>query len=80
MLGLDKLNLSENSVSHYGLSENCKSGLTNLSVWVILKDNQGTMWFGTFYGGLNYFNPKSISFSYNDFGTHYLGNGYPIIG
>ena len=80
MLGLDKLNLSENTVSHYGLSENGKSGLTNLSVWVIMKDNQGTMWFGTFYGGLNYFNPNSISFSYNDFGTHYLGNGYPIIG
>lgn len=80
MLGLDEINRASNSLRHYGLSENGKSALSNLSVWVILKDNQGTIWFGTYYGGLDYINTKSVSFAYNDFGTHYSGNGYPIIG
>ena len=32
------------------------------SIRSILKDNQGGMWIGTFYGGLNYYHPLAPSF------------------
>lgn len=33
-------------------------GLTHSSIWCIVKDNQGTLWLGTYFGGVNYFNPE----------------------
>ncbi len=33
-------------------------GLSNSSIWSIIKDQQGTLWIGTYFGGVNYFNPE----------------------
>lgn len=32
--------------------------LTHSSIWCIVKDAQGTLWLGTYFGGVNYFNPE----------------------
>ena len=34
-----------------------KEGLSNNRIWTILGDSQGNMWFGTWGGGVNIFNP-----------------------
>lgn len=37
---------------------NNPESLTHSSIWCIVKDQQGTLWMGTYFGGVNYFNPE----------------------
>lgn len=34
-----------------------KSGLSHSSIWSLYCDHQGTIWAGTYFGGINFFNP-----------------------
>lgn len=43
-----------------------------------MKDDQGTMWFGTYYGGLDYYNPHTDIFEYNNLKLGHAGIG-PVI-
>lgn len=46
-------------------AENRPGTLTHSSVFSLYKDRQGTIWIGTYYGGINYFNQtKDIFFYY----------------
>ena len=40
--------------------------LSDCSVWSLYKDVQGTIWVGTYYGGVNYFNPEIKLYNYLD--------------
>ena len=55
--------------------------MTHSSVFPVYKDRQGTIWLGTYYGGVNYFNPETDIF------TVYAANNsrndclnYPFVG
>lgn len=52
------------------------------SVFSLYKDPQGTIWVGTYYGGINYFNTEYDIFSY--YGSNYNKDGqslsFPIVG
>ena len=37
---------------------NNPESLTHSSIWCIVKDQQGSLWMGTYFGGVNYFNPE----------------------
>lgn len=76
--GIDVLNSHEKTVEHIGLSSQGRNGLSNLSVWCLLKDRQGTMWIGSYYGGLDYCTFSPEAFSFENFGLA-GGNGYPVI-
>lgn len=44
-------------------------------IYSILRDREGGLWFGTFYGGVNYFSPVGERFvSYTDGGKGFRGN------
>lgn len=43
---------------------NLPGGLLRSSIFSILKDNQGTIWIGTYYGGVHYYNPEMDIFTY----------------
>lgn len=45
-------------------SENRPGALTHSSVFSLYKDRQGTIWIGTYYGGINYFNQAKDIFYY----------------
>ena len=47
---------SSQTFTRYQKREN---GLSHSSVWSILCDHQGSIWVGTYFGGVNYFNPES---------------------
>lgn len=56
-------------------------GLTHASVWCIVKDPQGTLWMGTYFGGVNYFNPEyEIYTHYKATNTEREGLSSPVIG
>lgn len=78
MQGLNVINPQTDAIRYYGLEKNGSGGLSNLSVWVIMKDDQGTMWFGTYYGGLDYYNPHTDVFRYNNLGLGHAGIG-PVV-
>lgn len=46
------------------LSEDRPGTLTHSSVFSLYKDRQGTIWIGTYYGGINYFNRTKDVFYY----------------
>lgn len=79
--GLDRLNQETGEISHYNSKGyNPANRLSNESVWSLYKDEQGTIWVGTYFGGLNYFNPDI-----NFYNFHHLQNGeflnkpFPVI-
>ena len=52
--------------------------LSNSSIWDIICDPQGTLWIGTYFGGVNYFNPE-----YEIYTRYRAGEGglsSPIVG
>ena len=56
-------------------SDSDASGLSNRFVYPILKDREGSIWVGTYYGGINYYSPYSGMFdkySYNPLDTNSL--------
>lgn len=55
--GLDRLDKSTGELNHY-LANGKPDGLTHSSIWAIIKDKQETIWLGTYFGGVNYFNPE----------------------
>lgn len=78
MLGLNVIDSQTGDIRFYGLKKEGSAGLSNLSVWIIMKDDQGTMWFGTYYGGLDYYNPHTDIFEYNNLKLGHAGIG-PVI-
>ncbi len=78
--GLDKMSVDSETFTHYGAHENSSRQLSNESIWSLMKDSQGTIWAGSYFGGVNYFNPKIDFFIFHD-----LQNGvfrskpFPII-
>lgn len=61
--GLNKIDTLGN-VSYYR-RDILPGSLQHSSIFSLYKDEQGTVWIGTYYGGVHYFNPE------NDIFTHY---------
>lgn len=78
--GLDRLTVESSSFKHYDPSEFGFQRLSNESVWVLYKDKQGTIWVGTYHGGVNYFNPEVNYFTYHDLQKgSFINKPFPII-
>ncbi len=75
--GLNKFDIINSEVNHYGT--NSTNSLYHPSIWSIIKDNQGTIWVATYYGGVNYFNTSKEVFTFTDFTDYNSSIKYPII-
>ena len=78
--GLNKYNPISNRFEVYARNP-LPGSMTHSSVFPVYKDRQGTIWLGTYYGGVNYFNPETDIF------TVYAANNtrndcldYPFVG
>lgn len=56
--GLNRYDKNAHNFQHYTANDTKSGGLTHASIWCIVKDAQGTLWLGTYFGGVNYFNPE----------------------
>lgn len=61
--GLHKLNVKTNTFEQYRNLQSEFVGLGNSSIWSVIKDKHGTIWLGSYFGGVDYFNPESGFFS-----------------
>ena len=66
--GLAIIDTVHGVITHKGAASKDKSGLSNISIWSLLRDKSGTMWIGSYFGGLDYCNFESNVFDFNDFG------------
>lgn len=51
-------------------------GLNHPSIFSLCKDLQGTIWVGSYFGGVNYFTPKQDSFVHYDYDQNATKNQY----
>lgn len=79
--GLNRYDKSTGQFQLYTANDNKPDGLTHSSIWCIVKDEQGTLWLGTYFGGVNYFNPEyEIYTRYKVGDTEKEGLSSPIVG
>jgi len=62
--GLDKLTPENGTIVNYKNQGNKPTDLSHASVYALFKDRQGTIWIGTYYGGINYYNPEANIYTY----------------
>ncbi|MFZ4583122.1 MAG: ligand-binding sensor domain-containing protein, partial [Paludibacter sp.] len=62
--GLCKLNSEKEKFTVFRYERQISHGLSNASVWAIINDAQGTLWIGTYFGGIDLYNPKYSIFNY----------------
>ncbi len=63
--GLDKLTFNAMGMpqfTHFVHKANDPTSLSHNSIYALLQDSQGTLWIGTKGGGLNVFDPETLSF------------------
>ena len=79
--GLNRYERSTGLFENYTPDRTQAEGLTHPSIWCIVKDPQGTLWLGTYFGGVNYFNPEyEIYTRYKASGIEQKGLSSPIVG
>lgn len=77
---MQKYNTLTGEYEHYTQNK-LPGSLTHSSVFSLCRDNQGTIWVGTYYGGVNYFNPEADIFTHYTDNPHYdFCLSYPFIG
>ncbi len=62
--GLCKLSSEKDKFTVFKYERQISHGLSNASVWAIINDIQGTLWIGTYFGGIDLYNPKYSIFNY----------------
>lgn len=78
--GLDRLTVETGEFKHYDSEGYNNRQLSNESVWALIRDNQGTIWAGTYFGGVNYFNPDINFYTFHNLQNGVLLNKpFPVI-
>lgn len=69
MLGLDCLDPVTGKVIRISDVSGSYGGVRNLTIDCMLKDGHGTIWLGSYYAGLSYFNPDNVQFRISHIGS-----------
>lgn len=77
--GLHKLDRKSKLFKVYNRT-NKTGGISNSSVYSLFKDKSGTLWIGTYYGGVNYFHPQMNDFFYFSASDDADGLSHPFAG
>ena len=78
--GLDKMLIDQEYFEHYESGSERMQQLSNESVWSLYKDIQGTIWIGTYFGGVNFFNPEIDFYNFHDLRKGvFFNKPFPVI-
>lgn len=79
-IGLESFDPATNTFNHQYYSD-YKQKTSPISIWCLTKDGQGNIWFGTYFNGLQWFNPDHEVYTwYKPSLVEGEGLSYPIIG
>jgi signal transduction histidine kinase/ligand-binding sensor domain-containing protein/DNA-binding response OmpR family regulator len=79
--GLNRLAPETGRISIYRHTGNKPTELSHNSIHTLYKDKQGTIWIGTYFGGVNYYNPEfNIYTRYYPDNTNHTSLNFPIVG
>jgi len=81
--GLCKLDTDKENekFSLYKYERHVSHGISNHSVWAVINDNQGTIWVGTYFGGIDLFNPRYSVFKFYGGNSNSAGSlSNPVVG
>ena len=73
--GLHKFDIKTHEYRLIQIPENI-GGLTHSSIYSLYKDKQGVIWVGTYWGGVNYCDPKNNNFVFYNYDLTARGNLY----
>lgn len=76
--GLHRYNIGSKQYSLIQIPQYA-GGLNHPSIFALYKDVAGTIWVGSYYGGINYFNPQYDTFVHYDYGKN-INSYYSYIG
>ena len=76
--GLSKIEVASGKVFHYQADPNRVGAMSNRSVTSLYTDKQGTVWVGTYWGGVNFFSPEYQH--YIHFRASDSGLSFPVVG
>lgn len=76
--GLSKIEVSTGKIYHYQADPNRTGAMSNRSVTSLYTDKQGTVWVGTYWGGVNFFSPEYQHFVY--YYASQNGLSFPVVG
>lgn len=76
--GLSKIEIASGKVFHYQAEPNQIGALSNCSITSLYTDRQGTVWVGTYWGGVNFFSPEYQHFAH--FRASDNGLSFPVVG
>ena len=79
--GLFRFDKDSGLKGHYLPVDNLPNSLSHSSIYSLFRDLQGTIWVGTYFGGVNFFNPgKDIFRQYTASSYHPDHLSFPIVG
>lgn len=79
--GLNQFNPQTKQWKQYINNDNISHSLSHSSVFSLYKDEQSTIWVGTYFGGINYFNPEADIFQfYESDSTNPNRLSFPYVG
>lgn len=76
--GLSKIEIATGKIFHYQADPNRVGAMTNRSVTSLFTDKQGTVWVGTYWGGVNFFSPEYQHFAH--YHASDSGLSFPVVG
>ncbi|MCD7973246.1 MAG: ATP-binding protein [Candidatus Azobacteroides sp.] len=79
--GLNRLTPETGTIIISRNINNKPTELSHNSIHTLYKDKQGTIWVGTYFGGVNFYNPESNIYTYYyPEETHFKSVNFPIVG
>jgi signal transduction histidine kinase/ligand-binding sensor domain-containing protein/CheY-like chemotaxis protein len=81
--GLDKIIPESGQIINFRNYGDKPTDLSHTSIYSLYKDMQGTLWIGTYYGGINYYNPEANIYTYfypNPNPANRKSVNFPIVG
>lgn len=62
--GLCRLDMESNTIHRYEYNPRVEHALSTFAIWALATDRQGTIWIGSFFGGIYLINPQYSPYTY----------------
>lgn len=80
-IGLECYDTQTGQFNHHYRQNDSFSKINHPSIWCMTRDTQGNIWLGSYFGGVNWFNPEYEVYTwYKPSATEGEGLSFPVVG